>query len=241
MKVVVIVQARLKSKRLQKKVLCDLYGQPVLSQIVKRCQAAKTVHEVVVACPAKDELEIFEHTGLCPIPGPEKDLLTRILYAADKTKADLVVRVTADCPLVDPDMIDFMVDALRKTPTCYFITNWIRRKYPDGADLEIYRTSFLREVSSMLKDEGDREYFAQWVSESVDPQHIFSIECDTDCSHYRVTLDYPADLEVIRRIYAAQGNDLWSMNEVVRWLDKHPEVMKLNRKYADGTFGRKPT
>jgi spore coat polysaccharide biosynthesis protein SpsF (cytidylyltransferase family) len=236
-KVVVVVQARLGSERLPNKVLSRLGGSTMLAQIVRRCRASRVVDEVVVASPVGDDQKIFEATGIMPIPGPEKDLLTRLLNAARKTDADVMIRVTADCPFVCPRMIESMVShhSFMKKP---MTVNWIGRTFPDGLDLEVYDVEWLEQLGKVMTDEDEREYFAQWIVENADADTVEKIANPEVLGHkYRFTVDYPEDLEFVKRIYAAMKDQIWDSRQIIDYLQRNKHLLKINAHRIDGKFG----
>lgn len=237
-KCVVVVQARLASKRLPKKVLAKLGDRTMLEQIVRRCKAARTVEAVVVACPVGDDQEIFEATGIMPIPGSETDLVGRLTSAAKVAdpKATHFVRVTADCPLVCPRMIEHLSWNVMNTKA-KAVTNWKKRTFPDGLDLDAWEIDFLEKAYGSLKD---KEYFAQEIISTYPPSTVMSIENPKDLSRsYRLTVDYPEDLELARKVYAAMGNEVWESQEIITYLEMRPKLRKMNLSRVDGLFGAK--
>ena len=148
---VAVVQARLASKRLPKKVLCKLGDRTMLEQIVRRCKAARTIDTVVVACPVGDDQEIFEATGILPIPGSDTDLVGRLTSAVKvaDSKATHFIRITGDCPLVCPRMIEH-ISWNAMNSGAKIVTNWKRRTFPDGMDLDAWDMDWL--LKQELKD-----------------------------------------------------------------------------------------
>ncbi len=234
-KCVVVVQARLSSKRLPKKVLAKLGSSTMLEQIVRRCKAARTVEAVVVACPIGDDGEIFETTGIMPIPGGEEDLVGRLTSAARaiEPKATHFVRVTADCPFVCPRMIEHLSWNAMNTKA-KVVTNWKKRTIPDGLDLDAWDIDWL--LNHSIKD---REYFAQEIIMSGNPA-VMSIENPKDLSKlYRLTVDYAEDLDLARKVYDAMGNEIWESQSIINYLEDRPQLRKMNLKRVDGRFGLK--
>lgn len=233
-KCVVVVQARLASKRLPKKILAKLGDRTMLEQIVRRCKAARTIEGVVVACPIGDDQEIFEATGIMPIPGSETDLVGRLTSAAKTLQATHFVRVTADCPFVCPRLIEFVSwNSLNSTAKC--VTNWKRRTFPDGLDLDAWDIDWLENHGVV-----DREYFAQEIIQSMPKETVMSLENPVDMSlRHRLTVDYPDDLDMARKVYAKMGQLLWDSQAVIDFLDNNPKIAGLNRKRMTGDFGLK--
>lgn len=234
-KCVVVVQARLASKRLPKKILAKLGNSTVLEQIVRRCKAARTIEAVVVACPIGDDQEIFETTGIMPIPGSETDLIGRLTSAAiiAEPKVTHFVRITADNPLVCPRMIEHLSwNAMNSTAKV--VTNWKKRTFPDGLDVDVWDIDWLTK-----QEVKDREYFAQELIMSGNPT-VMSVENPTDLSKkFRLTVDYAEDLDMVRKVYEAMGNEIWDSQHVISYIEQRPKLRQMNLKRIDGRFGLK--
>ncbi len=238
MKTTVIIQARLSSERLHKKILSPLNNSTMLEQIVRRCKVSKRADEVVVACPTQDVEPIFNATGIAAIGGPEVDVLSRLLIAAASTKADRIVRVTADCPLVCGQMIDMMLD---QHSYCMkpVVVNTIGHTFPDGMDLEVYSVEWLKDLATIIPPDW-REYFAQYVCENYTPKVVERVIYPENLGKaIRLTVDYHEDLELVTRIYDAMGKYIWAFRTIVEWLIDRPHLLKINAHRIDGNFGRR--
>jgi spore coat polysaccharide biosynthesis protein SpsF (cytidylyltransferase family) len=225
-----------------RKVLMDLNGKPMLAQLHRRLQACKEAFAVVVAAPIHDVKEIQKACPDIPVyGGPEEDLLTRLLGCAEEYEAYTLVRVTADCPLVCPDMIDRGIALLDKgwhrKERIPCVHNWYgNRTWPDGFDFDIWPVEFLSNLSDMIPRE-HREYFAQHVLSTG--LSNTSMECPKNLSQYRLTVDYPEDLELIRKIYAEMGEECWGADLIAQWLLTNPVAAKMNAHRIDGKYGAK--
>lgn len=233
MKPIVVVQARTNSTRFPRKVFADLGGSPMVAQIARRCAATRI--PVVVSCPTDEAKEFSEYVTVPIVPGPEQDIVMRLLLAAAYAKATHVVRVTGDCPLIPHDLIVAGLEMSSKGAPC--VQNWRPRTFPDGFDFEIWDVAFLVSLKSKLKLE-DCEYFAQWCLDRKLPSVPLTYAGE-NMSHIRLTVDYPEDLEVVREIYADQGDEIWESGRVVEWCKDHPQTMAINAGKADGKFGAK--
>ncbi len=227
MKIAIIVQARIHSTRLPRKALLDVSGKTALERVVDRCKQVESADEVIVACPFEDELPIYERTGIPPFPGPEHDLVTRLLNAARAIGADKFVRVTADCPLIDPAVIQRCIN-LSVVTNDPVIINWHPRSYPNGQDCEVYDTKWLSKYGERQLSLTDREWFALKISKE---EKFRSVVAPWDASKYRMTLDYVHDLTVIREVQRAMQDELWGWERICRWLDDNPKVKNINAKY----------
>src|SRR5688572_17919603 len=207
MKRVVIVQARMTSTRLPGKVLLDLGGRPVLAEVLRRVRAMKEQDELVVATTtlASDDpvVELAEREGVRWFRGDESDVLSRFAGAAQESKADLVVRITADCPLIDPAESGRVVLELRANASkAEYASNVLRRTYPQGLDTEAFWTETLNRVNSLASSANSREHVTWYIYRERPDLFICRSVTDTvDNSDLRWTLDTSEDLESIRRIY----------------------------------------
>jgi spore coat polysaccharide biosynthesis protein SpsF len=194
---VAIIQARMGSTRLPGKVLKPLAGQPVLAHVVKRVMAANQIDEVVVATstePADDAIETFcnEHGWQC-IRGSERDVLARYAKAARIARADVVVRVTSDCPLFSPRILDDMLDRFDPEQMDYMSTNYPTRSFPVGLDCEIMRTDALLQADADAKDAYDREHVTPYLYNNPALFRVHGFANDQDLLDLRITLDTAKD------------------------------------------------
>lgn len=239
MRVAIVIQARLDSQRLPKKILAEVDGLPMLAQLHKRMKASKRATAVIVACPVKDQAEIERATGLHCYGGPEQDLLTRLLGAAEMLEADMMVRVTGDCPLADPEMIDMGVGELWKAKNKGWCQDWEPRTYPDGLDYDIWRVDYLNYLDKKLKGD-DREYFASWCLKNKEDN--LAIINGQDLSRMlRLTVDYTEDLELVRNVYGQMDGAIWNANDIISYVLANPEVNAINAVHIGANnFGAKP-
>lgn len=233
MRTVIAVQARLSSTRLPRKILADLGGKPMLSQIVRRCKASGL--DTLISCPPDDAKEIMKATGQVPVTGPEEDILQRLLNVAYQTRASYVVRVTGDCPFIPWDGIKWVADNhVKNSPR--LVQNWKPRVHPDGFDFECWQVAYLEDLDRRLKGK-DREWFAQWVLDHEPPG--IHLPSSHNISNWRLTVDYPEDLEVAREIYGHMGEDIWDSKTLIQFLARNPVVLEFN-KHRVSDFGRRP-
>jgi spore coat polysaccharide biosynthesis protein SpsF len=236
MKRVVIVQARMTSSRLPGKVLLDLGGRPVLAEVIRRVRAMKEQDEIVVATTtlASDDpiVRLAEREGVRWFRGDETDVLSRFVGAAQESKADLVVRITADCPLLDPAESDRVVlDLCANASKVDYASNVLRRTYPQGLDTEALWTDTLNRVHRLASSANSREHVTWYIyREKPDLFRRHSVMDTVDNSDLRWTLDTPEDLESIRTIY--QGLDLSEnlrpYREILAYVRAHPELVAIN-------------
>lgn len=204
MKVVAIVQARLSSSRFPRKVLETLGAATVLDQVMKRCAAMKTVDEVwcaTVAGPEGDPIQRVASQWGRTYLGSRLDVLGRYHEAAAKAKADLVVRVTSDCPLFDPAVGDKLVQSHSRLDE--IVVNNSPSTWPHGLDAEVIPVNLLARAAAVAKDAFDREHVTPWLRREPDVVVTNVVKEYADDHHLRWTVDYPEDLEYLRGLFEA--------------------------------------
>jgi spore coat polysaccharide biosynthesis protein SpsF len=240
---VAIVQARMTSSRLPGKVLMDLGGRPLLEQMLDRLQRAATLDEIVLATTvnASDDpvVELARAKGIGHFRGSEDDVLSRYIGAARAARAELVVRVTSDCPLIDPEVLDRVVArALDDTAPCDYASNTLQRTYPRGLDVEALHVDVLERIGRMARSRPAREHVTYFLhAERRDLFVIADVVQEQDDSELRWTVDTPEDLELVRRIYATAGlPQRWrSYPELVQLVRAVPELVTFNAHIAQKT------
>lgn len=191
------------SSRLPGKVLLPLVGDTVLSRVVRRAAAIPGVDRVCVAAPegaAHDPIEAeATRLGVACSRGPEHDVLRRTRIAADRAGAARVVRITSDCPLVDPNVAGRVVEAQRKR-SAGFAATALDRGYPIGLDVEVFPIEALREADDLARDAYEREHVTPYLWRRPERFEPWYLDRKPDRRAWRLALDTPEDLEVIRRI-----------------------------------------
>ena len=234
MRVVAIIQARMGSTRLPGKVLLDLAGEPVLARVVNRTQRATTLDEIVIATTteSRDEaiVELCSSRGLAHVRGSEDDVLDRYYEAARKYDADIVVRITSDCPLIEPEIIDLVVQELLKDGSLDYVSNTLPpRTFPRGIDVEAMTFKTLKRAWQEDKNPAWREHVTPYIYRTPEKFRLKAVTNEKDLSHMRWTIDTWEDLEFVRRIYIHFGHDQFSWHEVLDLLKEHPEWVEINK------------
>ena len=234
--VAVIVQARMGSTRLPGKVLADLAGAPMLVRILERLKRCEHVDHWVVATttlPADDPIVELAHDvpSVCVTRGSETDVLRRYHEANAAIGADIVVRITADCPLVEPPVVDRSIDMLRKDSAVDYVSNCMRRTFPRGLDVEVIRATALSTAHREATRADDREHVTPFIWRQPHRFRLVDLVDTSDNSDLRWTVDTPADLAVIRRIYDAlyPTNPHFNYAEALAYVRSHPHIMDMNR------------
>ena len=235
--VVAIIQGRMSSSRLPGKVLADLDGQPMLLHVVERVRMAETVDEVIVATttdPSDDPVAaLCAARGIPCERGSLYDVLDRFYQAARKNHADIIVRVTADCPLIDPWVIDRTVREFVETGADFAANRlpppW-KRTYPIGLDVEVCSFSALETAWREAKAPHEREHVLPYLYETPARFHVHVINAEADYGHLRWTVDTPADLKAVRSLYALLGGRRdCTWQEILAIWQAHPELEQINQ------------
>lgn len=236
MRTVAIVQARTGSTRLPGKVLLPLLGEPVLVHVVRRVARAARLDAVVVATtvsPRDDAIVgLGRDHGWAVERGSEEDLLQRYLDAARAHRADRIVRVTSDCPLVDPGLIDDVLALLDGSGADYASNTLEPRRLPRGLDVEAMTMAALEIAGREDRDPASREHATPYLYRHPERFRLAGIHGDPDLSAHRWTLDTPEDYELIRRIYEALGSDDFGWRDALAVVLAHPDWSELNRMVA---------
>jgi spore coat polysaccharide biosynthesis protein SpsF len=255
-RVIAIIQGRMSSSRLPGKILTDIAGQPMLQRVFIRTSRAATVTETIFATttdPSDDPVaEYCDFSGIPFTRGDLYDVLDRYYQTAKQAKADVVVRITADCPMIDPELIDEVVRTLLETRHSAwrfdFVANRLpppyRRTYPIGLDVEACAFYVLEKAWKDGKEAQHREHVMPYVYEGVELKTInrhlqtgisprgFNIALlhhTTDLGDYRWTVDTPEDLEFIRQVYNRfDGRADFSWKDVLALVHNEPELMQIN-------------
>lgn len=222
------------STRLPGKVMIDLAGEPMLVRVVNRTSRAKTVDEVVVATstrPADDRIvDLCKDRGWPVSRGSEEDVLDRYYQAALTSKADAVVRITSDCPLIEPLVIDRVVgEFLSRAAEVDYVSNTLQRSFPRGLDVEAIAFGALEKAWREDRNAAWREHVTPYIHRNPDRFRILNVASDTDYSYMRWTVDTPEDLAFVRKIYGHFGNDGFDWTQVLKALETHPEWLEINR------------
>jgi glutamate-1-semialdehyde aminotransferase/spore coat polysaccharide biosynthesis protein SpsF (cytidylyltransferase family)/predicted dehydrogenase len=230
--VVAIVQARMGSSRLPGKSLAEIEGHPMLWHVVRRVKRACKVDRVVVAtstAPADDAIaKMCREIGVPCHRGSETDVLDRFYHAARAEKAAQVVRITADCPLIDPGVIDRVVQRFQRGDLDY-ASNAMVRTYPDGLDTEIFSFAALERAWHEAAKTSEREHVTPYLRS--DKFRTANVESDSTSmfQHYRWTVDEAQDLEFIRSVYRALGaKENFGMKDVLDLIERNPGLEKMN-------------
>lgn len=232
-RVAALVQARMGSTRLPGKVLRELAGATMLERAVRRLRTAATLDETVVATSvlAADDAvaELCRTRGIACFRGSEQDVLARFLQAAEAHAADVVVRITADCPLIDAGVVDEVVTALLARPDCEYASNVLpRRTFPRGLDAEAFSVDLLRRLDREDQNPAWRQHVTELVFQRPERFRIFNVVAEADYSRHRWTVDTVDDFALLSEIYEHFGERPFGWRDVLAFLADRPSLTALN-------------
>lgn len=237
LRVIAVIQARMGSTRLRDKSLRKIGEKTLVERVWDRIRLVKEVDDVVLSTSKLSENDVLvqhaESIGLKYFRGDEADLVSRLHDTAVNFCADALVRITGDCPLADPDLIDEMVKFYRVNTDKYdYLCNIVRRTYPDGLDIEILPTSTLRILKNEISSESEyREGFNLYILDNKDRFKIFGFENKKEnLSSLRWTVDFQEDLDFVSEIYKYfdEKNKKFKTKDTLDFLSKNPDLQLIN-------------
>jgi spore coat polysaccharide biosynthesis protein SpsF len=243
MSVVVIVQARTGSTRLPGKILMPLAGEPLLARMIERVRAAKMPFDLVVATTtdAADD-DVAALASRIDVPcfrGHPTDLLDRHYRAALEEKADVVVKIPSDCPLIDPQVIDRVLAAWRdRTAPLDYMSNLHPATYPDGNDVEVMAMAALETAWREASMPHEREHTTPFLWDRPERFRLGNVTWEAGLDYsmsHRFTIDYPEDYRFIAAVYDAlwtASRPVFSLGDILALLDARPDLMAINAAYA---------
>lgn len=236
MKIVASIEARMSSSRLPGKVLLEVMDKPMLELMIERVRRSRSVNELVVATTINKADDCIEE--LCQRlevrcrRGSEEDVLGRVLEAHQMMKSDLIVELTGDCPLIDPEVIDTTVAFYLKNKFDY-VSNCLKQTYPLGMETQVFSTKRLHEIERITSDPADREHVSLYFYEKPGRFQIANVESGLP-PHYgsiRLTLDTKEDFSLIRTIFERlyPQNKSFTLHDILTELKDSPELLELNK------------
>lgn len=243
MSTAIIVQARMTSTRLPGKVLLPILGRPMLSYQLERLRRVRQADRIVIATTSNatdDPIVAFCATeGVDCTRGSEQDVLSRYFEAASRFAADTVVRVTSDCPLIDPQLIDSAISAYRdEAGGCDYVSNMIEPSWPYGMAVEVFSARALAEAHAEATEAAEREHVTPFIYWRPGRYRLKSMTMQPDLSQHRWTVDTPEDFELVRRILETlyPRKPCFEMADVLVLLAEHPDWAEINRHIEQKTL-----
>jgi spore coat polysaccharide biosynthesis protein SpsF len=236
MTVGIILQARMGSTRLPGKVMLKVLGKPLLELQIERLKRIPQINRIIVATSTKEEEKpivnlVKSLKGVDLFKGSEKNVLDRFYRAASFFKLDVILRLTSDCPIIDPQVVHkVLTKFLTSSEKIDYASNVFPRTYPRGLDTEVFSFRALEFAHREATLESEREHVTPFIWSNpvrFPRENVYNAE---DLSHFRWTVDTPEDFELIERIYMSlyRSNPLFNLEDCVRLLKEHPEWEKIN-------------
>lgn len=222
------------SSRLPGKVLLPILGKPIIWHIYQRLKFSEKIDKICISTSNEKSdapiVKFAKENNIDCFQGSKENLVSRHLGAAKKFNADVIIRITADCPLIDPKIIDDLINLYQKNLDIDFLSNTKVRTFPIGLDVEIIPTRTLEKILPISEHPDFYEYFiSMYIYEH--PEEFTSLGISLDKPNLlRWTLDYMEDYEFIKQIYSNlyKENAIFGMNDIIKLLEKHPELVKIN-------------
>ncbi|GKU76810.1 cytidylyltransferase domain-containing protein [Paenibacillus sp. L3-i20] len=233
MKIVAIVQARMNSTRLPRKVLMKLGNKTVLSHCIERLKKVTLIDEIVIATTTNkaDEVIVAEAIKLnvSYYRGSEENVLSRYYEAAKQAKADVIVRITSDCPIVDPDLTNEVIQYFIDQNVDYVSNSYIRT-FPRGLDTEVFSMMALEEAYTLADSPIQFEHVTPFIYQNPQMFRLAFYTHETDYSHHRWTLDTEEDYQLLQEImnYFQADEYVFDWKRVIGFIDQNPYLLQLN-------------
>jgi spore coat polysaccharide biosynthesis protein SpsF len=233
----IIIQARMNSSRLTGKVMKKIMGKPLLELLIERLKHCRYVDEIIVATTTNAVDDVIEalamRLSVKSMRGSEEDVLDRYFQAAKKFNLDHIVRITADCPLIDPAIVDKILKYYIDTNFKYdYLCNTLKPTFPDGMDVEIFSFEVLKKIHEFSKEKYLREHVCGYIIENPDQFNIKNYTNDEDLSSLRWTVDTPEDFSFVKIIFERlyPSKNTFHMSDILELIRQDPELMKINSK-----------
>ena len=239
-----IVQARMTSSRLPGKVLMPIDGTPMLAHQIYRIKQAKMLDKIIVSTSTHETdnpiSELCNSIGVDLYRGSLEDVLDRFSKTANFFKVDSIVRLTADCPLIDPGLIDKVIVGFLKNDYDYF-SNCNPPTYPDGLDVEIFSKEVLTVAVENAKLPSQREHVSPFIKRNLPKSKMGNLESETNYSNLRWTVDEMSDLTFVREVFSELyiNNNNFTWYDVLCLIKQKPNLLNINSKLVRNSGNRK--
>ena len=229
-----IVAARMESTRLPGKVLFEINGKTIIQIMVDRMKFSKKLDKIIIATstnPNDDLVETYcKKNNIECYRGSEENLISRYKQISDSINADIIVKFGADSPLIDPKIIDHVIEIYLKN-NYDFVSNYgIPKTYPEGSALEVYSSLILNEAYNEAKKPSELEHISPFICNRPERYNLHRVDYKKDISNYRFSLDYQEDFVVIKSIFEALHpiNPNFTLEDIISWLDVNPKIFEIN-------------
>lgn len=231
----IIVQARMTSTRLPGKVIMPVLGKPLLEYLIERLQQVRRATDIIIATTINDTdqpiVDLVKSLGVKIFRGSEEDVLSRYFGAAKENGLDVVVRITSDCPLIDPNIVDDVIDVyVKNADSCDYVSNCLARTFPRGMDTEVFPFSLLERAYWEATEQSYREHVTPYIYENNQEFRLLNVAYQHDESRHRWTVDTPEDFRLIKNILETiyPTNHMFKMKDVLDLMNTHQDWFEIN-------------
>ncbi|MGG3888378.1 cytidylyltransferase domain-containing protein [Metabacillus fastidiosus] len=234
MKIVAIIQARMGSTRLPGKVMKTVNGKTLLEYQLERVKRSKLIDEVIIATTNKEKeqpiIDLCKKLSIRYYSGSENDVLSRYYEAAKKYDGDIIVRLTSDCPLIDPEVIDIVIKQYLDNSSYDYASNTLVRTYPRGMDTSVFSFEILEKMNQAAKADSEREHVTLYITKRSEQYNLLNVKNNKDYSRFRLTVDTVEDFELVSKIIQNlyPQNSLFTLNDIIVFLNQNPKLIKIN-------------
>lgn len=241
MNIVTVIQARMSSSRLPGKVMLPILGKPLLLRMIERVRNSNLAGKIIIATsanPDDDRIETlcWENNVIC-FRGNLTDLLDRHYQVGKLYNADAVVKIPSDCPLIDPHIIDKVLQSYIESEEYDYVSNLHPASYPDGNDVEIFSFQVLEHAWRDATKNFEREHTTPFIWEHLDMFKVGNVKWETGLdfsSSLRFTIDYEEDYQFIKKVFEElyPQNPKFGLNDILKLIEQKPEIAEINHKFA---------
>lgn len=236
MKVLAIIQARMGSTRLPGKVMKEVLGKPLLEYQIERIKRSRFINHIIIATTMKEHeqpiINLCTRLSVDFYRGSEDDVLSRYFEAANYYKGEVIIRLTSDCPLIDPHTIDTIISKYLENPNQYdYVSNTLNRTYPRGFDVEVFSMKALTQAYNDAVHAADREHVTPYIYHHPNKFKLANVNHSNNLSSYRLTVDTKADLDLITRIITtlySHNNIQFRLEDIVQLLQENQDWSLIN-------------
>lgn len=234
MKIIAIIQARMGSTRLPGKILKKINDNVILDYVIDRLRLCKKLDNIILATTTSKKDDVLEQYSVEKkidyFRGNEEDVLGRYYYTAKKYKADIIVRITSDCPLIDPEIVDKVIEKHIECNSNY-TANTIKRTYPRGLDVEVFNFNVLEANFKNANEKYQREHVTPYIKEHPEKFKLENVEAKGKLKRpeIRITIDTIEDFKLVKKIIQNFNNLNFKAEDIIDFLDKNPDLLEINK------------
>lgn len=239
----IIIQARLGSTRLPNKVLKLVCGKPLLWHVWNRLSTCKNIDQIIIATTDLPEddliIKFCEENCISFYRGSADDVLARYYDTAKFYEAETIIRITADCPVIDPVIVDRMIELFRQEENLDYLGNTLKLTYPRGLDTEIFTFQTLERTYLEARQQYEREHVTAYMYRHPEIFNLKNYPCHTDQSKHRWTVDTEDDFKLIKEIYNSLYaiKELFLLEDILKLFDERPELININQHIVQKKLG----